>query len=137
MLGRIMKSRAGDKSIVLATLVTISVLAVSHASDDPALDRCVQIFVKEVVPADRPVEIERDVILASTNAISGPRSSVKLIARGEKDARLLGRASCVLDRNGSIIAMYLYDPNPGSARDDRKEVLENNVDARAQSSAAK
>ena len=118
------------KLVFLAALVAASAPTAGHASDNPALDRCVQLFVKEVVPADRAVEIKHDAILASTKAISATRSNVKLVARGEKYSKLFGSASCVIDRNGSLVAMYLYDTKPGLLGPSRPKVLARNLDAR-------
>jgi hypothetical protein len=126
----IMNSRIGKSLVSLVALGAVSVPAASHASDNPALGRCVQLFVKEVVPVDHSVDVRHDVILASTKAISETRSSVQLIARGDKNSKLFGRASCVIDRNGSIVAMYLYDSKPGPMGASRPKVLARNVDAR-------
>jgi hypothetical protein len=125
-----MKSRIGRTLTSLAALVAAAAPVASHASENPALDRCVQIFVKAVVPTNRPVEIEHEAILASTRSLTATRSSVSLVARGEKNSKLIGRASCVIDRNGSIVAMYLYDAKPGPMGAGRPKVLARNVDAR-------
>jgi hypothetical protein len=124
-----MNSRIGRTLVSLAVLAAASLPLASHASENPALDRCVQTFVKEVVPADRQVEIRHEDILASTKAISATRSKVTLVARGEKYSKLFGRASCVIDRNGSLVAMYLYDSKPGPMGYGRPRVVARNVDA--------
>jgi hypothetical protein len=123
-----MNSRIGRTVVSLAAIVAATVPVASRASDNPALDRCVQIFVKEVVPADHSVEIRHDAIRASTKAISATRSKVTLIAQGEKYSKLFGRASCVIDRNGSLVALYLYDPKAGPGYS-RPKVLARNIDA--------
>jgi hypothetical protein len=125
-----MNIRIGKTLIALAVLGTVSVPTASIANDNPALNHCVQLFVKEVVPAGRAVDIRHADIIASTQAVSATRSSVKLIARGEKNAKLFGRASCVIHRNGSLIAAYLYDSKPSSMGVSRPKVLARNVDAR-------
>jgi hypothetical protein len=126
----IMNSRIGRTMVALAALVGASMPVASQADDNPALDRCVRMFVKEVVPANHSVEIKRDDIVASTKAITATRSKVTLIARGEKHSKLFGRASCVIHRDGSLIAMYLYDSKPGPISFGRPKVLARNVDAR-------
>jgi hypothetical protein len=128
-----MKSRIGKTVVSLAALVAASVPVASQARDNPALDRCVDIFVKEVVPANHSVEINREDIVASTKEISATRSEVMLIARGEKNAKLFGRASCVIHRNGSLVAMYLYDTRPGQMALGRPRLIARNLDARVAS----
>jgi hypothetical protein len=114
---------------LLAALTAAAVPVASRASDNPALERCVQIFVKEVVPADHSVKIRREDILASIKAVSATRSKVTLLAQGEKHAELFGRASCVIERSGLLVAMYLYDPKSGPMPS-RPRVLARNLDAK-------
>ena len=125
-----MNTRIGKTLIALAALGAASVPTASSANDNPALNHCVQLFVKEVVPADHSADIRHADIVASTRAVSARRSNVKLIARGEKNGKLFGRASCVIDRDGSLVAMYLYDSKPSSMSVSRPKVLARNVDAR-------
>ena len=124
-----MKIRMSKPVLSLAALVAAWLPIVSHASDNPALDRCVQMFVEEVVPADHSSEIRHADIVASIKPINATRSRVMLIAQGEKDAKLFGRASCVINRKGSIVVMYLYDPKPGQPAYGRPRVFARNVDA--------
>jgi hypothetical protein len=119
-----------------AALVAASVSVASHASDNPALERCVQMFVTEVVPADHSVEIRREDILASTTAINATRSRVTLIARGEQHGAVFGRAACVIDRSGLLVAMYLYDPQQSGPIPSRPKVLARNLDAKQGSRTA-
>jgi hypothetical protein len=125
-----MRSRIGRTTIALAALVGAIAPVASHANENPAVDRCVQLFIKEVVPADHSVEIEHEAILTSIRPMSATRSNVKLIARGERRSKLFGRASCVVDHNGSLVAMYLYDTKSGPMGSGRPKVLARNVDAR-------
>jgi len=125
-----MNSRIGSAMVSIAALVAASLPVVSHASDNPALDRCVQLFVKEVVPADHAVEIRQDDILASIKRISSTRSKVTLTAQGEKYSRVFGRAQCVIDDNGSLVTAYLYNSKAGPLGYGRPKVLARNVDAR-------
>lgn len=124
-----MKSRMSKSVFSLAALVVAALPTASHSADNPALDRCVQMFVEQVVPADHSLEIRHEDIVASMKPINGSRSEVMLIAQGEKDAKLFGRASCVIDRNGLLVAMYLYDTKPGQPAYGRPRLLARNVDA--------
>jgi hypothetical protein len=124
-----MKSQISKSVVSLAALVAALAPVASHASANPALDRCVQMFVEEVVPADHSSEVRLEDIVASIETINASRSRVGLVARGEKNARLFGIASCVIDRDGTLIAMYLYDRKPGQLGYGRPRVLARNVDA--------
>jgi len=108
--------------LCLTALVAAAPMA-SYAEDMPALDRCVDIFVKEVVPANRTADIRRDDIKASVRQVSATRSRATLIAKGERDSKVLGRAACVLDRNGTLVALYLYDAKPNPLGTGRPKVV--------------
>jgi hypothetical protein len=113
----------GKSLVAVAIAAAASMPLASHASDNPALDECVERFVQEVVPANHSVEIRHADIVASTTTESATRSRVMLIARGEKNGKVFGRASCVMHRGGSLIAMYLYDDRVRLASVSRPKVL--------------
>lgn len=125
-----MNSRIVRTLVSLAALAAASLPVASHANNNPALDRCVQLFVKEVVPAGHPVEIRRDDILATVKPISLTRSKVRLTAQGEKHSKIFGRGECVIDNNGSLISAYLYDSKTAFWGPSRPKLLARNVDAR-------
>jgi hypothetical protein len=112
--------------LALAVVAAASVPAAGHAAVNPALDECVERFVQEVVPANHSVQIRREDIVAATITQSATRSRVMLIARGEKDGKVFGRASCVMHRDGSLLAMYLYQDRPILAGVSRPKVLVRN-----------
>ena len=124
-----MKLRMVRSIASLAALVAASMPVASHADENPALDRCIQIFVDSVVPADRIAEIRREDIVASTKWITGTRAKVTLLAQDQKTDKLLARASCVTHRKGSIVAMYLYEVKPGQAGYGRPKLLARHLDA--------
>lgn len=119
-----MNGRIGRALLSAALVAGASVPVVSHANDGQALDQCVQMFVKEVVPADQPVQVRHDDISGATRNLSATRSTVKLVARGEKYGKLFGRASCVMDRKGSLVAVYVHDVRSGPMVNSRPKVLE-------------
>jgi hypothetical protein len=125
----VMKSRKVKSVVSLAALIAASVSVASHADTNPALDLCVQKFVAEVVPADHTSEVRHADIVASIKPITASQSKVMLIAKGESDAKLFGQASCVIDRNGMLVAMYLYDAKLRQPTYGRSRVLARNVDA--------
>lgn len=112
----------------LTTIVGASMPFATRASDTPALDLCVHTFVKEVVPADRAAEIRRDEIVGSIASMGANRTKVDLVAQGEKHAKVFGRATCVMDGRGTLVAMYLYNAEPGPLGLGRPRVLARNVD---------
>jgi hypothetical protein len=109
----------------LAAVLAVSMPTSSHAKENPALNRCVELFIQEVVPADYPVEIRKESIAASTIDLNGVRSKVTLLAYGENESKILGRASCVLHRNGTLVSMYLHASKFGQSK-----VLARNLDAK-------
>jgi hypothetical protein len=118
-----MNSRVGKTLFAVAVLAIASLPVSSYANESQALDQCVQTFVKQVVPADRSVQVKQDDISASTIVLSATRSRVELEARSETNRKLLGRATCVMNRNGSLVAMYLYGSRPGMAGFSRPTVV--------------
>jgi len=125
-----MKHRMVRSVVSVAALIAASLPMASHASDNPALDRCVQIFVENAVPPGRTADIRREDIAASIKWITGTRAKVTLIAQEAKSDKVISRASCVTHRSGSIVAMYLYDAKPGLAGFGRPKLLARNVDAK-------
>lgn len=124
-----MKRRTIRSVVSLAALIAASMPGPSHASDNPALDRCVQIFVENAVPAGSTAEIRRDEISASTRWITGTQEKVTLLAQERSSGKVISRASCVTHRKGSIVAMYLYEAKPGLAGYGRPKLLARHVDA--------
>ena len=114
-------------TLCLAAIVATTPVA-TYANEASAVDRCVEIFVKEVVPGDLKASIRREDIHSAVRPMTATRSKVMLIARGKKDSKLFGRASCVIDRNGSIVGLYLYESNTGPNGNARPKVLARNVD---------
>jgi hypothetical protein len=125
-----MKIRIVKAAISLAALIAAALPLASQANDNPALDLCVEKFVEAVVPANYPAEIRREDIVASIKPINGTKSKVILIAKGEKDAKLYGRASCTIHRKGSIVSMYLYDAKEGQPGLGRPTLIARHVDAK-------
>ena len=109
------------------TLLSVAVLAASlpaatYASENEALDQCVKAFVKEVAPAGHAVQIRYDDIHAATIR-TATRSKVNVIARGAKYGKTFGRATCVMDRSGSLVATYIYERSVGLASNSRPKVI--------------
>jgi hypothetical protein len=123
----IMNMRIGRTLLSVAALAASLLSAATNAGENEseALDQCIQAFVNEVAPANHPVQIRRDDILASTirNA-SGSR--MNLVARGEKYGKRFGRATCVMDGNGSLVATYVYGPRVDLASTGRPKVIRGN-----------
>ena len=112
----------------LAAVLGASMPVASYAIENPALDRCVQTFVQEVVPANRSADIRGNDIVAAIRSAGPRRTKVDLIARDEKDAKVIGRAACLMNQDGVLIAMYLYSSKPGALGATRPRVLARNVD---------
>jgi len=104
-----MNVRIGTALLAVATAAASLPVASNAASDNVALEQCVQTFVKEVVPPQHAVEVKRDHIEASVKNVSFNRKKVELTARGAKYGKLFGRATCVMTREGSLVAMYVRD----------------------------
>lgn len=104
------------KTVLAIALMAAAALPMNgHATESKALDRCVEIFIKEVVPADRAVEIRRDDILASMTKLPLDRKAVTLIARGSKEGELIGRATCTVRRAGSRASVRIHEPRSSLA----------------------
>lgn len=125
-----MKIRIVKAAISLAAFVAAALPVASQANDNPALDLCVEKFVQAVVPANYQAEIRREDIVASIKPINSTKSKVMLIAKGQTDAKLFGRASCTIHRKGSIVSMYLYDSKEGQPGFGRPTLIARHVDAK-------
>jgi hypothetical protein len=98
------------RTVLLALAAAASLPVASNAaSDNIALEECIQAFVKEAVPPQHAVEIRRDHIEASVKNIGFNRKKVELLARGAKYGKLFGQATCVMTREGALVAMYVRD----------------------------
>lgn len=102
-----MNARIGRALLSAVVLAAASLPVASHANDDAAVARCVQNFIKEVVPAGHSVEVRNEDIRATPSLLGSGRSIVNVVARGEKHGKEFGRAMCVIDRNGSLVSMQL------------------------------
>jgi hypothetical protein len=121
-----MMSMRIDRTLLwAAVLAATSLPAAANARGDEALDQCVQAFVNEVVPPGHSVQIRHDDIRASTIR-SATRSRLNVIARGAKYGELFGRATCVMDRSGSLVATYVYGPRVGLTGNGRPKVITGN-----------
>lgn len=118
-----MNIRVGRTLFSVAALAVASLPVASNAREGEALDRCVQTFIKEVVPPEHSVQVRQDDIRASMRSLGANRTKVNLRARGAKYGKLFGRATCVMDRDGSLVAMYVHDTRVRIAGSGRPKVI--------------
>lgn len=102
-----MSIRVG-KAMLAAVALAAALPVSSNASESEALEQCFQTFIKRVVPADHEVEIRNDEVRSSPSLLGAGLSVVDVVARGEKNGKLFGRATCVIDRDGSLVSMHLH-----------------------------
>lgn len=101
-----MNMRFGKKFVLVGALAAALLPAAGHTGDTRALDQCVQAFVNEALPAGQPVQIQYNEIHSAVKVPAGTRSKVAVVARGAETGKEYGRATCVLNRSGSLVAVY-------------------------------
>lgn len=95
-------------------IVAAVVSAATHADEKKAMDAmdtCIQAFVTEELPAGRNIEIvKREMTpLYTAPLLLSPQRPTKIdvSAKSKRTGKRIASATCVLDRNDRLVAMYV------------------------------
>lgn len=103
-----MKTRV-HKQILLAvgSAVLITAPLVTQAKSEVGMDACINAFVSEQLPAGHPLKIvKRD----TSNGWAFPKdSTIEITTKGRRTGESYGAATCVVNRKGELVAMYVRD----------------------------
>ncbi len=92
--------------IVAACAALASVPAVTQAVEQSAMDTCIQTFVSDQLPQGRKLQIVKREMSPLYRG-SNRASQIKVTARGKRSGQEIASATCVLDRHGGLVAMYV------------------------------
>lgn len=94
-----------------AIAAATSLLAVSAHADSPAaraeraMDDCVAAFVAAKLPKEQPLRIEKQGYVASPLDAQQRAYKIVVTATGAHSGKRLARSTCLVDRNGTLIAI--------------------------------
>ncbi|MFL6548791.1 MAG: hypothetical protein ACJ8OJ_08850 [Povalibacter sp.] len=94
----------------LGVLSSVTMPAFGHAREhaqESAMDQCIQTMVDRVVPEGFPVVVRRDEIDVSAPSDFTGAAKIFITARGQETGETFGRATCLLNRNGNLLAIYV------------------------------
>ncbi len=92
-------------SLAAATLALAAPFATQAHDYDAAMDSCISAFVASSLPKEQPVKVKK------TDAVSGPLSmhsrayKIVVSAKGVESGKYFARGTCIVDRNGSVVAL--------------------------------
>ena len=93
------------KAVSIAASMTLLVPSASRADADAAMDACVQAFVSANLPKDQPISVRKIDTIDGPLAAQDRAYRILLTATGKTSGKKLARATCIVDRDGQIIAM--------------------------------
>lgn len=92
----------------IAASVALLALPVASRADvdaDAAMDACVQAFVSANLPKDQPVSVRKIDTIDGPLAVQDRAYRIVLTATGKTSGKKLARATCIVDRDGQIVAL--------------------------------
>jgi hypothetical protein len=89
---------------VLAATLLLNAAPASQAHAEDAMDACIKAFVAANLPREQPVTVRKKESESSPIAL-GRAYRISLTATGATSGKRLARSSCLVDRNGAVIAL--------------------------------
>ena len=99
------KSPVKSMAIAAATLLLAAPFASQAHDYDQAMDACINAFVAANLPKEQPVTVRKEEISASPISIHARSYKIVVSAKGVESGKYLARGTCVVDRNGEVIAL--------------------------------
>jgi hypothetical protein len=88
-----------------ASLALLASPITSHADSDAAMDACVQAFVSANVPKDHPIKVRKVILADGPLAVQDRAYRITLTAKGATSGKQFARGTCIVGRDGEIIAL--------------------------------
>jgi hypothetical protein len=101
-----MNMRFSRQVLSVAALIVLGLPVASHADEQQAVNTCIRTFVNKVVPEGHPVEVQQESIRLPRYKV-GEKRKIYLVAQGAESGKRYGRASCEVNAQGSLVAMYV------------------------------
>lgn len=98
---RITKSIA----IAAATVALAAPFATQAHDYDGAMDLCINAFVASSLPKEQPVKIRKENGIDSPLSVYSRAYKIVVSAKGVESGKYLARGTCIVDRNGAVIAL--------------------------------
>lgn len=96
---------AKSLSIAAATLALAAPVASQAHNYDAAMDSCIKAFVASSVPQGHKVTVRKEDVAASPINIHARGYRIIVSAKGAESGKYFARGSCVVDRNGAVVAL--------------------------------
>lgn len=96
---------ARSVSIAVAALAISAPFASYAGSYDAAMDSCISAFVASSLPKEQPVRVRKEQEAATPISIHSRAYKIMVSAKGVESGRYLARGTCIVDRNGQVVAL--------------------------------
>lgn len=99
-----MKAPFSTKIFSLAAIVPILATPLaSHAN--AAMDACIEAFIASTLPKDHPVKVRKKSAGDSPLGVYSASREIELTARISRTGEPVAKATCIVDRDGVVIAL--------------------------------
>ena len=92
-------------SIAAATVALAAPFASQAHNYDAAMETCINAFVAANLPKEQPVTVRKEEAAVSPISIHSRAYKIVVSARGVESGKYLARGTCIVDRNGQVIAL--------------------------------
>jgi hypothetical protein len=107
-----MNTRKLNRAILISVAMPLCMAsALSVADSTTAMDACVKAFVSTSLAKDRSVAVRTESRMSSILTVRRPYA-ISLTATGKDSGKKLAKATCVADRNGTVLALNGKPPAP-------------------------
>lgn len=93
------------KLILISASLPLLAPAVGAANEAAAFDACVDAFVSANLPKEQKVHLKKLDTTRSPVSIHGRAYKISLSAKGVESGKQLATATCVVERDGTVIAL--------------------------------
>jgi hypothetical protein len=92
-------------SFAAATVALAAPFATQAHDYDAAMDSCINAFVASSLPKQQPVRIKKAHRVDNPLAMQSRAYKIVVSAKGVESGKYLARGTCIVDRDGAVIAL--------------------------------
>lgn len=93
-------------SIAVTTVLMAAPFTSYAGNDDAAMDACINAFVASNLPKEQPVKaVHKEAVAASPISIHARAYKIVVSATGVESGKRLARGTCIVNRDGEVIAL--------------------------------
>lgn len=100
-----MNKFAKSLSLAAATVIMAAPFTTQASTDDAAMDACIRAFVSATLPKEQPVTVRKEETAVSPIMVHERSYKIVVSARGVESGKHLGRATCLVNRSGEVVAV--------------------------------